>query len=67
MCCKNLKAILEASGSEIGKVVRVGVFLTDMKVCDFESGSTGGLGKPDGLGVRERWIKMLTSARTSQR
>lgn len=36
MCCKNLKAILEASGSEIGKVVRVGVFLTDMKVCDFE-------------------------------
>lgn len=32
MCCQNLKAILEASGSEIGKVVRVGVFLTDMKV-----------------------------------
>jgi enamine deaminase RidA (YjgF/YER057c/UK114 family) len=48
MCCKNLKAILEASGSEIGKVVRVGVFLTDMKVCDFESGSMGGLGKTDG-------------------
>lgn len=32
-CCKNLKAILEASGSDISKVVRVGVFLTDMKVC----------------------------------
>ncbi|KKY18849.1 putative l-psp endoribonuclease family protein [Phaeomoniella chlamydospora] len=30
-CCKNLKAILEASGSSLDKVVRVGVFLTDMK------------------------------------
>lgn len=29
-CCENLKAILEAAGSEIPKVVRVGVFLTDM-------------------------------------
>ena len=33
VCCKNLKAILEAAGSDISKVVRVGVFLTDMKVC----------------------------------
>jgi 2-iminobutanoate/2-iminopropanoate deaminase len=33
-CCKNLKAIVEASGSSIEKVVRVGVFLTDMKVCE---------------------------------
>ncbi|KAK5322878.1 hypothetical protein LTR70_003665 [Exophiala xenobiotica] len=29
-CCANIKAILEAGGSEIGKVVRVGVFLDDM-------------------------------------
>ncbi len=24
-CCKNIKAILDAAGSEVGKVVRVGV------------------------------------------
>jgi len=29
-CCKNVKAIVEAAGSEMGKVVRVGVFLTSM-------------------------------------
>lgn len=29
-CCRNVKAILEAGGSEMGKVVRVGVFLDDM-------------------------------------
>ncbi|OAG41364.1 hypothetical protein AYO21_04306 [Fonsecaea monophora] len=27
----NIKAILEAAGSELGKVTRVGVFLSDMK------------------------------------
>lgn len=31
MCCRNVKAILEAGGFEMGRVVRVGVFLTDMK------------------------------------
>ncbi|ERF73520.1 hypothetical protein EPUS_07725 [Endocarpon pusillum Z07020] len=31
MCCRNVKAVLEAAGSDIEKVVRVGVFLTDMK------------------------------------
>ncbi|KAF7503542.1 hypothetical protein GJ744_003654 [Endocarpon pusillum] len=31
MCCRNVKAVLEAAGSEMGRVVRVGVFLTDMK------------------------------------
>ncbi|KAH0841190.1 hypothetical protein AYO20_06377 [Fonsecaea nubica] len=30
-CCKNIKAILEAGGSELGKVVRAGVFISDMK------------------------------------
>ncbi|KAK5047937.1 hypothetical protein LTR84_006126 [Exophiala bonariae] len=30
-CIKNLKAILEEAGSEIGKIVRVGVFLSDMQ------------------------------------
>ncbi|EXJ79569.1 endoribonuclease L-PSP [Capronia epimyces CBS 606.96] len=30
-CCKNIKAILEAAGSELGKIVKVNVFLTDMK------------------------------------
>jgi len=30
-CCENIKAILEAAGSEMGKVVRAGVFLSDMK------------------------------------
>lgn len=29
-CCRNLKAILEAAGSSMEKVVRVGVFITDM-------------------------------------
>ncbi|KAF7846178.1 hypothetical protein BT93_L4967 [Corymbia citriodora subsp. variegata] len=29
-CCKNVKAIAEAAGSDITKVVRVGVFLTSM-------------------------------------
>ncbi|KAK4941179.1 hypothetical protein LTR10_018852 [Elasticomyces elasticus] len=30
-CCKNLEAILKAAGSEISKVVKCGVFLSDMK------------------------------------
>jgi len=30
MCCKNIEAILKSAGSEIGKVVKVNVFLTDM-------------------------------------
>lgn len=29
-CCKNVKAIVEAAGSQMDKVVRVGVFLDDM-------------------------------------
>ncbi|KAK5088937.1 hypothetical protein LTR05_003161 [Lithohypha guttulata] len=29
-CCQNVKAILEAGGSSIDKVVRAGIFLTDM-------------------------------------
>jgi len=29
-CCKNLKAILEAAGSSMQKVVKVNAFLTDM-------------------------------------
>jgi len=43
-CCKNIKAILEAAGSEIPKVVRVGVFLADMK--DF----------PEMNGEYEKWF-----------
>ena len=31
-CCTNLKAILEEAGSSIEKVVRCGVYLTDMEV-----------------------------------
>jgi enamine deaminase RidA (YjgF/YER057c/UK114 family) len=30
-CCENLAAILEEAGSSMGKVVRVGVYLADMK------------------------------------
>jgi len=30
-CCKNIKAVLEEGGSSLEKIVRVGVFLTDMK------------------------------------
>ena len=33
-CCENLKAILEASGSEIGKVVRCGVSLS-LIICTY--------------------------------
>ncbi|KAL3472429.1 Endoribonuclease L-PSP-domain-containing protein [Aspergillus californicus] len=29
-CCDNIKAILEAAGSEVGKIIRVNVFLDDM-------------------------------------
>ena len=31
-CCANIKAILKASGSDMSKVVRVGIFLTNMEV-----------------------------------
>ncbi|EXJ85369.1 endoribonuclease L-PSP [Capronia coronata CBS 617.96] len=30
-CCKNIKAIVEAAGSEMTKVVKVNIFLADMK------------------------------------
>lgn len=30
-CCENIKAILKEAGSDIGKVVKAGVFLSDMK------------------------------------